>query len=366
MLPDTVMFENIICAIDGVHCVYQLHSILGISELQLKACLAFLHEVDAVSFIDMFDICNIYVLENFEAIWDESLLTELVDYSRIHVVSQTSSHFMTKVDQITDAAAVKIEFDDVRILLSLFHGNISLAQIMQHMIFAKMKNLIDIHRFVVFCCIHKILRRVYVYPTITNDSTAFFALFGNTLTFYNNPGFSMVEETVGMSVDPLTTTGTKRYEDEDSLALESKHTQVRHLYHNLYSSFQYSLYHSSVDRGGLSRHSSCLSFHKEMMTTNPCTCQLQGSLIRSLLERHQCLEYISLHSNCCVPAVMRYLETVDNVVFLKVYNVSFNISIRLKSVLYTIVNYHSETSILFYKSIVKYLLKGVMNSLRFV
>ena len=75
------MFEGIIYAINGVHCVYQLRSVLDMSDLQLKACLAFLHEVGAVSFIDTFDICNIYVLENFEALWDESLLTELVEYS---------------------------------------------------------------------------------------------------------------------------------------------------------------------------------------------------------------------------------------------------------------------------------------------
>ena len=310
------MFEGIIYAINGVHCVYQLRSVLDMSDLQLKACLAILHEGGAVSFIDTFDICNIYVLENFEALWDESLLTELVEYCRIRVISQSNTHFVFKPDPIVDDSDVKIELDDIRILLSLFHGNISLAQIMQHIIFTRLKNLLDIHRFVVFCCIHKILRRVYVYPIITSDSTAFFTLFGNTLSIYNNTGFSIAEEPVGMSVDPLTT-GTKRYEDEDSLLLESKRTQVRHLYHNLYSSFQYSLYHSSVDRDGLSRHSSCLSFHKEMMTTNPCTCQLQGPTIRSLLERHQCLEYISLHSNCCIPAVMRFLETMDNVVFLK-------------------------------------------------
>ena len=43
-------------------------------ELQLKACLSFLQEVGVIGFIDMFDICNIYVLNDYEAIWKEETL----------------------------------------------------------------------------------------------------------------------------------------------------------------------------------------------------------------------------------------------------------------------------------------------------
>ena len=92
------MFEDLLYAVNGVHCVFQLRSVLEMSELQLKACLAFLHEIGVVSFIDMFDICNIYVLENFEALWDESLLTELLDYCRIRVISHPNPHFILKTD----------------------------------------------------------------------------------------------------------------------------------------------------------------------------------------------------------------------------------------------------------------------------
>lgn len=65
------MYEEIIHAVDGIHCVYQLQSTLKMNDLQLKACLAFLHSVGAIDFIDIFDICNIYVLEDFEALCDE-------------------------------------------------------------------------------------------------------------------------------------------------------------------------------------------------------------------------------------------------------------------------------------------------------
>ena len=50
------------------------------AETQLLACLSFLLEVGAISLIDMFDVCNIYSLQDFESIWKEDVLTDLYNY----------------------------------------------------------------------------------------------------------------------------------------------------------------------------------------------------------------------------------------------------------------------------------------------
>ena len=63
--------------------MYEIQNVVSMAETQLLACLSFLLEVGAISLIDMFDVCNIYSLQDFESIWKEDVLTDLYNYSHI-------------------------------------------------------------------------------------------------------------------------------------------------------------------------------------------------------------------------------------------------------------------------------------------
>lgn len=279
------MYEEIIHAVDGIHCVYQLQSTLKMNDLQLKACLAFLHSVGAIDFIDIFDICNIYVLEDFEALCDDSLLKQCLDYARYHTIPHCPSKHASFESSESLPPLQSVELVDLRRLLSLFHGNLSLVQIIQHAFYTRLKHAIDLHRLVVFCTIHHILRRVYVVPVFTKDPSSFYTLFGSTLSTT-----TAVEETVGMSMD----TQGRRGEEEESRQMAIS------LYHSLFSCFQDSLYHGGVMK-------------------EACECRVEKKDVKKMVEKHQCLESIALHCDSCIPAVMRCLKSFGNVVFLKVY-----------------------------------------------
>ena len=60
-----------------MRCVYEIKRIVAMEETQLLVCLSFLLEIEAISLIDMFDVCNVYFLQDFESIWKEDVLTEL-------------------------------------------------------------------------------------------------------------------------------------------------------------------------------------------------------------------------------------------------------------------------------------------------
>ena len=318
------------------------------NEIQLKTCLVYLRQITAVSFIDMFDICNIYVLEDYEQIWNDELLTELLSYSRVHVLTQISyleSHHSRcrrgyssdklpdRLSECTEVNSERIELEDIRRLLSLFHINISLGQITQHPFFVRLKKLIDIHRFVVFACVHHLLRRVYIYPITTGDSHVFYTQFNSTLapcscTTHLNGGMTasastpVVVEDIGMSMDGLNMlSGLKGVEEgvevKEKEKEKEKENDLHGMYRHLFDAFKYSLYHSSLEKSGMSRHSSCLSFGKEMMTATPCTCEVNIQEVKKLLDKHECLEYMALHLNCCIPAVIGMLDTLHNVIYLK-------------------------------------------------
>lgn len=330
------------------------------TEFQLKVCLAYLQQITTVGFIDMFDICNIYVLEDYEKIWDDNLLTELLAYSRIHLITQfghTESHhlrsrraqssdrlsdrFSDRFSESLEMNSDRVELSDLRQLLSLFHINISLGQIIQHPYFIRLKNIIDIHRFVVFACIHHLLRRVYLYPVLTRDATAFHTQFVNTVApcsctthlaesqtppaHIPTPIPAPSVEYIGLSMDGqsnhassiLLKQGLEGEGEGNQSDPPSKELDISGLYKSLLEACKHSLYHSSQEKNGLSRHSSCLSFGKEMMKAAACTCKVDEKKAKKMLDNHECLEYMALHLDCCIPAVMQTLEAGGNVIYLK-------------------------------------------------
>ena len=97
----------------------------------------------------------------------------------------------------------------------------------------------------------------------------------------------------------------------------TKEADLHGMYRHLFDAFKYSLYHSSLEKSGISRHSSCLSFGKEILAATPCTCEVNIQEVKKLLDKHECLEYMALHLNCCIPAVIGMLETLRNVIYLK-------------------------------------------------
>ena len=108
-------------------------------ELQLKACLSFLQEVGVIGFIDMFDICNIYVLNDYEAIWKEETLKELVTYSRKRTIIRTldsSKHFLSPRSILSDSSYEvsheTIDYTDIQAMFSLFHPNVSIFLIHEY------------------------------------------------------------------------------------------------------------------------------------------------------------------------------------------------------------------------------------------
>lgn len=294
--------------------MYYLQQLVDVERIQFRICLSFLLEVRAIGLIDMFDICNIYVLQDFEALWNEAVLTDMLSYCRFQ-----PSHNPHRIESSHAAVFAETgeesDFGDLQAILSLFHSNISVLQIIQNPVFEKVQNSIDFHRLVVYCCVHHILKRVYVVPVRTSDPKGFSSLFDSSIcsTRYS-ANSTLNEEPVGMSMDSL---GVPRLheDDQESFASDNPLSCSRGLYKELFACFHHSLYHQEPHSLGLSRHSSCLSFQKEAQS---CTCKPDRAKILQMLSQYQCLEYIALHSNCCIPAVMSCLATVDNILFLKI------------------------------------------------
>ena len=309
-----------------MRCVYEIKRIVAMEETQLLVCLSFLLEIEAISLIDMFDVCNVYFLQDFESIWKEDVLTELYEYSRIRRNSLPSSRqeaghslgSQSTVEEIEAGNAV--DFDELRGLLALFHPNTSILQILQTRLYTQLSNRIDIHRFVIFCCVHRILKRVYVYPCISNDITGFYLHFNNTLSVRRNGSVTpqMPDDNVGMSMDYAG--GGKRYEEDDEVMnLNIRKRNGKSCYRELFACYHFSLFHASHESNSISRHSSCLSLNHELLLANPCTCHPDSQKIRKMVTKHCCLESIALHNECCIPAVMRCLENQDDIVFLKAW-----------------------------------------------
>ena len=292
-------------------------------ELQLKACLSFLQEVGVIGFIDMFDICNIYVLNDYEAIWKEETLQELITYSRKRTIIRTldsSKHFLSPRPGLSDSS-YEISHDtidkaDIQAMFSLFHPNVSIYQIMNTSVYAKIASSIDIHRFIVYSCIKKILRRIYVYPFISSNPSSFYSLFNRSVN-KKERGTEIENDLVGMSMD-----GSTYAYDEDSknkIDYEIIKAASRPYYNEIYSCYHYSLFHAYSEKiSGMSRHNSLLSF-KEHLTTDSCTCKPDKEAIRKRVQHHECLESIAIHLNCCIPSIMHCLEKFDDILFLKVY-----------------------------------------------
>ena len=294
---------------------------IPMNESQLLACLSFLLEIEAIGLIDMFDVCNIYFLQDFESIWKEDLLTELYEYSHIHhngfpSIRQETGHSISSQNTVeTNEANETVDFDELRGLLSLFHPNTSILQIIQSQLYSQLSNRIDIHRFVIFCCIHRILKRVYVYPCMSNDISGFYLHFNNSLFARRNGILTQIpDDNVGMSMDYVGS-NTRYDEDEEVMNLNIR----KNCYRELFACYHYSLYHTPQRSGNISRHSSSLSMNHELLLENPCTCHPDSQEIKKMVGQHCCLESIALHNECCIPAVMRCLENQGNIVFLKVW-----------------------------------------------
>ena len=300
--------------------MYEIQNVVSMAETQLLACLSFLLEVGAISLIDMFDVCNIYSLQDFESIWKEDVLTDLYNYSHIRYYPSSlridTPRSLGSRGMYEETEEEMIDFSDLRGLLSLFHQNTCILQITEMPAYTKLQHRIDLHRFVVFCCIHRILKRVYVYPHISNDVTSFYLHFNSTLSTRGNPNVQLMpDDNVGMSVDCMGV--GKRYEDDEELNLDNRKRNGRGAYRELFSCFHHSLYHISHEKNSLSRHSSCLSMKQELMLSYPCKCNPDPKKVRKMVTEHCCLESIALHNDCCIPSIMRYLETQDDIVFLK-------------------------------------------------
>ena len=378
----------------------------------------------AIGLIDLFDVCNIYVLQDFEAIWNRPLLRSLLNYCRIQNLfrrpefqfegnrirsletpnpnsntnlnlntnlnsnsnsnpnvnqtenqtqSQNPAEMQTPNETPTslprpplnlppgsplgslpgsplgsplgspfaspfasplgpnpsegnankaksgDSEAEDEEaINDIQSLLSLFHQNVSILNILESPLFEKLRRSIDLHCFVVFCCIHRILKRVYLVPFRTSDPAAFAALFeASTGSSWRIPALS-TEETVGMSMDAV---GAPKMADfDEAFGVDSPILSIRNLYWDLFASFRYSIYHQKPTTG-LSRHSSCLSFLGTQKGSQMCSCKPDRAKVLNMVAQFQCLESIALHTHCCVPSVMRCLEELNDVLFLKLWSV---------------------------------------------
>ena len=391
--------------------MFYIEQQIGMDRMHLLLCLSFLLQVRAIGLIDLFDVCNIYVLQDFEAVWNRPLLRSLLSYCRIkNLLSRTDFQFeaararpqeaphpppaageapspnpaeaqspsetpgaggtsngasngasngvsnqasnepsnesstnpsnkpsddpsnhpsndpSTKPSNKPsngDGAEEESEEDeeainDIQSLLSLFHPNVSILNILESPLFEKLHRTIDLHCFVVFCCIHRILKRVYLVPFRTSDPASFAALFdASTGSSRRLPTLS-TEETVGMSMDAA---GAPKSADlDEGFAVDSPILSIRNLYWDLFASFRYSIYHQKPTTG-LSRHSSCLSFMATQKGSQPCSCKPDRAKVVAMVAQFQCLESIALHTHCCVPSVMRCLEEMSDVLFLKLWSV---------------------------------------------
>ena len=306
-------------------CVYSL-----LQELEKKyksnssalyECLSFLVNVGAVGLIDIFDICNIYVLEDYRSLWKNDLLVNLQKYLEIPMQNRRSyGNPLNHSNQVSFSNVVST--NDLRSLLSLFHYNASIQQIMQTPFFSSFNDIIDIHRLVVFCCTHKILRRVYVVPMIQDNAQKVYTMFENPVMSRQKRSIKTTEEFVGMPMDPI---GSEEVQTISHSNLSQEH------YLKAFQCYHYSLYHFEMQPNSdftkesmiveLSKHVSCLLFLSHPEKRVQCTCNPDTKKILEMVKSHRCLEYIALHSNCCIPAVMNCLEKVENIIFLKVSHV---------------------------------------------
>ena len=378
--------------------MFYIEQHIGMDRMHLLLCLSFLLQVKAIGLIDLFDVCNIYVLQDFEAIWNRPLLRSLLNYCRIQNLlrrtefqfegsrirsqettnpnpnpnptlnpseSQAQSQNPAEIQSPdetpnspsgssphsnpgtnpgtnsgsnsgsnsgpnpgeSNANKAKSEeaeaedeeaINDIQSLLSLFHQNVSILNILESPLFEKLRRSIDLHCFVVFCCIHRILKRVYLVPFRTSDPAAFAALFeASTGSSRRIPALS-TEETVGMSMDAV---GASKMADFDEVfGVDSPVLSMHNLYWDLFASFRYSIYHQKPSTG-LSRHSSCLSFLATQKGAQMCSCKPDRVKVLNMVAQFQCLESIALHTHCCVPSVMRCLEELNDVLFLKLWSV---------------------------------------------
>lgn len=290
---------------------------------QLRACLSYLYEMGVVGFIDLYDICNIYVLQDFEAVWNENTIKELIAYCRKgpyakpldshkHLLSPRFGGAVAGTTNIKES----IEVEDIQALFSLFHPNITLHQIMSNPIYTKIASVIDLHRFIVYSCIHRILRRIYVYPFIQTYPYSFYYYFYNSI-HKNQKHLENEDDFVGMSMD----SGSYQYDEsnEEIIHHENIKSSAKKYYQELYSSFQVSLFHYPDEQCYISRHNSLGSFPQEIEIT--CSCRPDKETVLKLISKHECLESIALHTNSCIPSIMNCIKEIDNVLFIKVWSV---------------------------------------------
>ena len=179
-------------------------------------------------------------------------------------------------------------------------------------VYAKMAKLIDLHRFVVFSCINNILRRVYVYPFISSNPSSFYCLFNRSMS--KKQVNENTNDIVGLSMDSI----SFAFDEDSKNKMDNAKAAAKPYYKEIYSCLNHSLFHSNDKKNGMSRHSSLLSL-KDYNTTNTCLCNPDKEAVRKRVQKHECLESIAIHLNCCIPSIMRCLQQFDDILFLKIY-----------------------------------------------
>ena len=291
-------------------------------EQQLKACLSYLCEVGVIGFLDTYDVCNIYILQDYESIWKAEVINDLIKYSRrrqaklcdVQRFGEPSSFNDSYVEVVKDD--VKVE--DVQAVFSLFHSNVNIYRILINPIFIKISSVIDFHRFIVYCCIKKILRRVYIYPIYQPNPSSYHHFLHKTFIKEKRAG-EADHEAVGMNMDIL------GEESEEMSSMRGAKSALISLRKTYYSMFRYSNYHSMYDKEkGMSRHSSFISFNQDHLVTSDCSCKPdKAAILKYISSGYRCLEAISLHTECCIPSILNLLQEMDDVLFLKVLHVCF-------------------------------------------
>lgn len=283
----------------------------------MKACLSFLFEVGVIGFIDIYDVCNIYILQDYEAFWRDDFMTELISYSRKRQTKVYDLHkLQSSFNDCVEIVKENVDVTDVQALFSLFHSNVSIYHILKSPLYKKVAHVIDMHRFIVFCCIKKLIRRVYVYPIIQSNLSSFYN-YVYQATNKEHVSTEVEYEPVGMMMDGG---GIDEYHDEmKSIMMRQSHE----IYKKIMSAFQFSNHHSMYDKeNGLSRHSSLISFNQDHQICSECSCKPDGSKIRKLISsKYQCLESLSLQTEWCIPSIMKCLHQMNDIIFLKMYPV---------------------------------------------
>ena len=307
-------------------------------ELQFKACLSYLHEISAIGFIDIYDECNSYIIQDFEAIWKEDTINELIEYSRKFTYAIHSDQYQNQYqyqyplfsprssdckDSFKESQPVSIS--DIQSLFSLFHANFTIYQICQSSIFHKISSSIDLHRFVVFSCIHGILRRIYIYPTLQENPSSFYYYFRKSIKKDDD---LRNQDFIGLSVDDYS-----NGEGDMETILPLNHAQsscsyeelnkthqlvAAEYYRELFAIYKHSNFHLVyAGPNGMSRHSSLVSMNQEHVMTKECECKPDKEVIVQMMKNNQCLEAMSVKLECCIPSIMEVLQEMDNVLFLK-------------------------------------------------